>query len=95
MTTQLGGVAPAGLEEPSDITRLSDLGLTNGPGEPTLVELDQASERCRSGLDQALEAARERAEAAFVRAHHPALVAHRESLIADHERFGLSVAELW
>jgi hypothetical protein len=85
---------PADLQSPSDVARMSDRGLTNGPGEPTTTELDDAAGQCRGDLDAAFDSARVRAEAAFVRAHYTALVAHRDSLIADHRALGLSLAEL-
>ena len=91
---ELGALLPDGVAWPGDVARVSDLGLTNGPGEPTTVQLDQASERCRGNLDQAFDTALVRAEAAFVRSHHEALAAHRDSLVADHRALGLSVTEL-
>ncbi len=92
--TALGVSLPVELTSPSDVALMSDLGLTDGPGEPTTAQLDDASERCRRDLDQIFAAAVDRAEVDFVRSHHAALVSHRESLIADHREFGLSVAEL-
>ena len=88
---RFGADVPEGLTSPGDIDRVVDEGLV----PPDVVaSLRTASEDCRGGLDRAFDTALRRAEAAFVRTHHEALESHRESLIADHRAFGLSVAEL-